>query len=74
MAVDINELVTGIYFFENTLYVPESFNEILILFDVNRKLVLRTERGKSSYNLERLPPGAYFLYAHDWYYKWLKNN
>jgi len=74
MAVDINELVTGIYFFENTLYVPESFNEILILFDVNRKLVLRTERGKSSYNLERLPPGAYYLYAHDWYYKWLKNN
>jgi hypothetical protein len=74
MAIDINELVTGIYFFENTLYVPESYNEILMLFDVNRKLVLRTERGKSSYNLERLPPGAYYLYAHDWYYKWLKNN
>jgi hypothetical protein len=74
MAVNVKEDVIGIYFFENTLHLPESYNEVLMLVDVNRKVVLRTEKGKSSYNLDRLPPGTYFLYAHDWYYKWLKNN
>jgi hypothetical protein len=74
MAVDIDAFAPGFYFADNTLHLPESFNEILTLVDINRKVVLRTERGKSNYNLERLPPGTYYLLAHDWHYKWLKNN
>jgi uncharacterized membrane protein len=73
MAVEI-DAAPGLYFSDNTLHLPESFNEILTLVDINRKVVLRTEKGKSSYNLERLPPGTYYLLAHDWHYKWLKNN
>ena len=74
MAVDIDAFAPGFYFADNTLHLRESFNEILTLVDINRKVVLRTERGKSNYNLERLPPGTYYLLAHDWHYKWLKNN
>lgn len=74
MTAGIEKLDPGFYFFENTLYLPESFNEILTLVDMNRKVVLKTERGKTKYNLDRLPPGVYYLMAHDWYYKWLKNS
>jgi len=74
MSIKVEELTKGVYFSENTLYLPEGFTEVLSLIDTNRKVVLQTQKGKRSYNLERLEPGTYYLLAHDWTYKWLKNN
>ena len=74
MATDVDLVLKGVYFSDNTLYLPEGFDEILSLVDTNRKVVLQTQKGKRTYNLERLEPGAYYLLAHDWTYKWLKNN
>jgi hypothetical protein len=74
MATDVDLVLKGVYFSDNTLYLPEGFDEILSLVDTNRKVVFQTQKGKRTYNLERLEPGAYFLLAHDWTYKWLKNN
>lgn len=74
MSTDVDMVLKGVYFSDNTLYLPEGFDEILSLVDTNRKVVLQTQKGKRTYNLERLEPGAYYLLAHDWTYKWLKNN
>jgi hypothetical protein len=74
MSIKVEELTKGVYFSENTLYLPEGFTEVLSLIDTNRKVVIQTQKGKRSYNLERLEPGTYYLLAHDWTYKWLKNN
>jgi uncharacterized membrane protein len=74
MSTDVDLVLKGVYFSDNTLYLPEGFKEVLSLVDTNRKVVLQTQKGKSTYNLERLEPGTYYLLAHDWTYKWLKNN
>ena len=74
MSTDVDLVLKGVYFSDNTLYLPEGFKEVLSLVDTNRKVVLQTQKGKRTYNLERLEPGTYYLLAHDWTYKWLKNN
>ncbi|MFM7005799.1 MAG: hypothetical protein ACKOWX_00965 [Flavobacteriales bacterium] len=74
MSAKVEAAPLGVYFAENTLYLPDGFSEVLSLIDTNRKVVLQTQKGKRSYNLERLAPGTYYLLAHDWTYKWLKNN
>lgn len=74
MSTEVDLVLKGVYFADNTLYLPEGFTEELSLIDTNRKVVLQTQKGKRSYNLERLEPGTYYLLAHDWTYKWLKNN
>jgi len=74
ISTNVDLTSKGVYFSNNTLYLPEGFKEVLSLVDTNRKVVLQTHQGRHTYNLERLEPGTYYLLAHDWTYKWLKNN